>query len=35
MCCDNLEGWDGVGIGGGMGWGVEGRLTMERTYVYL
>ena len=27
MLCDNLEGWDGVGVGG--------RLRREGTHVYL
>lgn len=36
MWCDNLEGWDGVGVVGG-GDGVEGgrKPEMERTYIYL
>ena len=33
MLCDNLEGWDGIGVG--MGWEVGGRFKRKGTYVYL
>ena len=33
VLCDNLEGWDGIGVG--MGWKVGGRFKRKGTYVYL
>ena len=33
LLCDNLEGWDGVGVG--REWELGGRFKREGTYVYL